>query len=226
MMLARAGLLVLVGSAPVWPAAAQDRPPDVPTRDVTATYRVEGGAPNSGPQTIKMSYKANGDRMRVDEDHVSYTIMDGTTKRTYMVSTPERSYMEAPFDPQAERGFVPPGLKFSREGTDTVAGLPCTVWKAQMQNNTSTACITADGVMLRAEQGGGAPGEPAQRIVAVSVDYSPQPDSLFVPPAGFRRVQPPPGPPGGMQGGPQGGPPGGPPEGAMPGGPPPGPPQQ
>lgn len=220
MMLARTGLLVLVGLAPVWPAAAQDRPPDVPTRDVTATYRIEGGAPNSGPQTIRMSYKADGDRMRVDEDHVDYTIMDGTTKRSYMVMSQNRTYMEQPFDPQAERGFIPPGLKFSREGTDTVAGLPCTIWKAQMQNNSSTACITSDGVMLRAEQGGG-PGGATQRIVAVSVDYSPQPDSLFVPPAGFKRVQPPPGPPGGMQGGPPGGP-----EGPMQGGPPPGPPGQ
>lgn len=218
MMRVRTGLLALVGLAPIWPAAAQDRPPDVPTRDVTATYRIEGGAPNSGPQTIKMSYKVNGDRMRVDEDHVSYTIMDGTTKHSYMVMLQNRTYMEAPFDPQAERGFIPPGLSFSRVGTDTVAGLPCTIWKAQMENNTSTACITSDGVMLRAEQGGGQ-GSAAERIVAVSVDYSPQPDSLFVPPAGFRRVQP---PPGGMPGGPQGGPP----EGAMPGGPPPGPPGQ
>jgi hypothetical protein len=211
-MLARAGLLVLVGLAPVWPALAQDRPPDLPTRDVSATYRFEGGAPNGAPQTIKMTYKVNGDRMRIDEDHVSYTIMDGSTKHSYMVMVPNKTYMDAPFDPQAERGFMPPGLKFTRVGTDTVAGLPCTVWQAQMGNETSTACITADGVMLRAEQSG--PDNAKQRIVAVSVDYSPQPDSLFVPPAGFRRVQPPPMPPGGM---PPGGPGGPPPPGGPPG---------
>lgn len=219
-MVMRAALLVLVGLAPVWPVAAQDRPPDVPTRDVSATYRVEGGPPGAGPQTIKMSYKASGDRMRIDEDHVTYTIMDGATRRTYVVNVQERAYFQVPFDPAEERGALPPGTKFTRLGTDTVAGLPCTIWRAQIDSSTSTACITADGVMLRSEQPG--PEGATQKMIATSVDYSPQPDSLFQPPTGYNRVQAPsmgPGegmPPGGAPGAMPGAPPGGP----MPGGPP------
>lgn len=214
-MVKRAGLLVLVALAPVWPALAQDRPPDVPTRDVTATYRVEGGPPGAGPQTIRMSYKVNGDRMRIDEDHVTYTIMDGASRRTYVVNVPEKAYFQVPFDPDQERGALPPGTKFTRMGTDTVAGLPCTIWRAQIDSSTSSACITSDGVMLRSEQPG--PEGAVERLVATSVEYGPPPDSLFQPPAGYTRVQAPPMGPGGMPGGAGPGAPGG----GMPGGPPP-----
>lgn len=213
-MVMRAGLLVLVGLAPVWPAAAQDRPPDVPTRDVSATYRVEGGPPGAAPETIKMAYKANGDKMRIDEDHVTYTIMDGADRRTFVVNVPEKAYFQVPFNPEEERGALPPGTKFARMGTDTVAGLPCTIWRAQIDSSASTACITADGVMLRSEQP--APDGSVQKMIATSVEYSPQPDSLFQAPVGYKRVQGPPMSPGAAV--PGGAMPGAPPGGAMPGG--------
>lgn len=206
----RAGLLVVIGLAPFWPAAAQDRPPDVPTRDVSVTYQIQGGQPGGGPQTIRMSYKVAGDKMRIDEGQVESTIMDGSAKRTLVLNNQQRTYFQVPFDPQQERGAMPPGLTFTRAGNETVAGQPCTVWRAQEGSNSSTACLTGDGVMLRTEQPG--PGNATQRMTATSVDYSPQSDGLFAPPAGFRRVQPPAMPPGGGQGGP-GGPPGGPMQG-------------
>jgi hypothetical protein len=210
----RAALLVTIGLVPFWPAMAQERPPDVPTRDVSVTYQVQGGQPGGGPQTIRMTYKAAGDKMRIDEDHVESTIMDGSARRTLVLNNQQRIYFQVPYDPEQERGAMPPGLNFSRAGNDTVAGLPCTVWRAQQGSNSSTACLTADGVMLRTEEPG--PGGAAQRMVATSVDYAPQPDGLFVPPAGYRRVQPPAMPQGGGPGGPggpQGGPPGGPMQG-------------
>jgi len=210
----RAGLLVAIGLAPFWPAMAQERPPDVPTRDVSVTYQIQGGQPGGGPQTIRMTYKVAGDKMRIDEDHVESTIMDGTTKRTLVLNNEQRTYFQVPYDPQQERGAMPPGLSFSRGGSQTVAGQACTIWRAQEGGNSSTACLTADGVMLSSEQPG-EPGGAAQRMVATSVDYSAQPDSLFVPPAGYRRVAPPQMPQGGGPGGPPGGPMQGPPGGPM-----------
>ncbi len=193
----RSGLLLLVGMAPIWPAVAQNRPLDVPTRDVTATYRMEGGPPGAGPQTMTMSYSVNGQKMRIGQDNAGYTIMDGAAGRTYVVSIPQKSYFEVPFD-RAELSFIPPGMTFSRAGTATVAGQRCTVWHTREGSITSSACITADGVMLRAEEPG--PGGQSQKIVATSVNYGPQPASLFQPPAGYKQVQPPAPPPGGMPG--------------------------
>jgi hypothetical protein len=191
----RTGLLVLLGLAPIWPALAQQRPLDIPTRSVTATYRLEGGPPGAGPQTMTMWYDREGDKMRIGQDNQGYTVMDGATRRTYVVNIPQHSYFEVPFDP-AQRNFVPPGMRFTKDGTKTVAGLTCTEWVANVQGHASSACITADGVMLSAEQQG--PGGQTQRIVATSVSYGPQPASLFQPPTGYQRVQPPPMPgPGG-----------------------------
>lgn len=188
-MLVRTGLVILFGLAPIWRATAQERPVDVPTRSVSATYRLEGGPPGAGQATMSMWYDANRDKMRIGEGGHGYTIMDGAARRTYVVNIPQRSYFEVPFDP-AQRNFVPPGMRFTKDGMRSVAGQTCTVWQAAAQGHTSSACITSDGVMLSAEQHG--PGGQTERITATSVSYGPQPASLFVPPTSYRLVQPPP----------------------------------
>jgi hypothetical protein len=75
-----------------------------------------------------------------------------------------------------------------------VAGLPCTLWRVQDGNSQGRSCITADGVMLRAEgshqgQSGG--------MEATQVSFAPQDAARFQRPQGFQALQGMPGmPPG------------------------------
>ncbi len=67
-----------------------------------------------------------------------------------------------------------------------MAGQTCEVWRLTGPHGTGKACITSDGLVLRAvgsmdEAGTG-------RLEAVSVTYGPQPASLFAPPPDFRRM--------------------------------------
>jgi hypothetical protein len=58
--------------------------------------------------------------------------------------------------------------------------LPCTEWEATATDGRRTvACITADGVLLRARAGD------RTLLSAVSVDYAPQDPALFAVPDGF-----------------------------------------
>ncbi len=67
-----------------------------------------------------------------------------------------------------------------------MAGLDCTVWNLTGKQGTGSACITADGVVLRAD--GQARREGSGRLEATSVAYGPQPAALFEPPPGFQRM--------------------------------------
>lgn len=79
------------------------------------------------------------------------------------------------------------GTGYERRGTDTVAGVPCTLWQTtDLRGSVVLACITADGVLLRASVG----GHPV--IEAKTVTYGPQPASLFAVPEGYHVVQHPP----------------------------------
>jgi hypothetical protein len=59
------------------------------------------------------------------------------------------------------------------------------VWAIRSQKIDGTGCVTADGVILRAD--GLFSGRPG-RMVAQSVSYGKQPESAFVPPDGFTRM--------------------------------------
>ena len=85
-------------------------------------------------------------------------------------------------------------MKFTRKGTDTVAGLRCTVWGIQGQHGSGTGCITDDGVVLRADSSDGGNGR--FRMTAKSVSYGRLDDKLFQPPAGYQQMQIPGTPPG------------------------------
>jgi hypothetical protein len=78
-------------------------------------------------------------------------------------------------------------MRINRVGKDTVAGVVCTVWDVRGPRGGGTACITADGLLLRVQ--GSQPGE-APAMEAVSVAYGPQPADLFTLPAGLHQVAP------------------------------------
>ena len=178
--------LLLLCSAPG--VGAQDRPTFPPTRDVAVEYQTSGGPRGRSPHsaTINFYYTTRGERLRADLPNQGYMIVDTSGKRLTMVMIGPRVYLEVPYDPGRTPAFAPPrDAKFTRQGTDTVAGQNCTVWSVESKQGNGTACITADGVMLRGqgegERGGGS-------LLAVRVSYGEQPEELFRPPPDFRRL--------------------------------------
>lgn len=186
-ILGGAALLSLAASGP----ASADQPLMRPTRDVAVVYRVQGTPAGGGPaqtHAIRMFWGDGGQELRVELDtQPVVALIDFKRQRMEMVLPAQRVVLDAALDPGLVPGFVmPPGATATRGGTDTVAGQGCTVWHLTGPRGAGTACITGDGVVLRAE--GSAAHEGSGRLEAVSVTYAPQPDALFAPPPGFRRM--------------------------------------
>jgi hypothetical protein len=185
------GVLALSGAA--W---AQDRPPVAPTRDVMVTYRATapaqaGGRVPQGTQDIRVATTQGGRLMRVEGmgSGGAYVIVDRTTQRMVMVMPQDRRFMEMPANDAFARGFVlNEGMTFVKRGTETVAGLKCTLWEVTSREGAGSACVTDDGVLLRGRGNDGKGG-----IEATAVRYGPQPAALFRPPADFTKLEMPAG---------------------------------
>ncbi|WP_203070216.1 DUF4412 domain-containing protein [Falsiroseomonas ponticola] len=206
-------IAALLGLAAL-PAGAQDRPALFPTRDVAVTYRVNGvPAQGGGMQSLTIAWLAAAQTMRMDMGPAGYMVADHHAQRGFMVMREARMIMDVPMQ-QAMQQYGPTGnATYRRTGTDTVAGLACTVWSFEDRGNSGTACITADGVMLRAAgTGQGQSGG----MEATQVAYGPQDPSRFQRPQGYQSMQMP-GAAGGQMPGAAGGqmPGGRPPAGAV-----------
>ena len=206
-------------------ARAQEHPIYLPTRDVAVTYQLTGG-PGGPPMQTHLFFSAAANKLRIDTPGgAGYTVLDRAGGQRLLVMNQEQAYSAIPLDPSMADGFVLNShMSYTRAGTDTVAGVPCVNWTVSSSQSSGSACVTEDGVLLRGS--GKGPDGSETGLVAVSVQYAPQPAGLFLPPAGFHAVDPaqmqgPGGPDQGPPGaGPQGGgPQGGPPPGEMPGGP-------
>ncbi|MBU8539224.1 hypothetical protein [Falsiroseomonas tokyonensis] len=176
------------------PAAAQDRPLLFPARDVAVTYRVTGT--QAGPREVTLSWLAARHLLRADLGGTGYVVADPRAPRGFMVMEQMRMVMDVPVN-QALAG-LPASGRFRRAGQDRVAGHACQIWHYEEGNDRGTACITADGVTLRAE--GRARGE-SGRVEATRVAYGAQDPARFVRPQGYQAMQLPQGlPPGLLQG--------------------------
>jgi hypothetical protein len=180
-----AALLCLVGTS----AIAADHPPYAPTHDVAVAYRVQLSAGPQGEQSVRMAYTAASGRARIEApDNPGYVLIDRAEGRLVMVVDQMRTFMEMPFDARMGAGLLlNDKMAFSRQGMEKVAGLLCTSWDVTSGTTHARVCITADGVILRAE--GSDPKRGEGRLEAVSVTYAPQPANLFVPPAGYHKVE-------------------------------------
>jgi hypothetical protein len=173
------------------PATAQDRPVFPPTRDVAVTYRTNTSQPGT-PQQLLVRYSVQADRLRVEAGPPSYLLIDRRTREGTVVM--EQLGIMSPLPKRAglDQAFIlESGRHFTRRGAETVAGLRCTVWEVTTDAGEGTACVTADGVLLRAN-GRDRRGQTGS-LEATNVAYAPQPEALFHPPANLRRVELPPG---------------------------------
>ena len=116
-------------------------------------------------------------------------LIDGRAKRMNIVMDRQHSVMAMPFDPDHMTSFLlSSSAHYTRGGNDTVSGLACTNWTVETQQGKGTACVTDDGVILRAHAAGQSPtGESGTGMIeATSVHYGPQPESVFALPAGYK----------------------------------------
>ncbi len=178
-------LLTLAGIA-AGGAGQPDRPPLVPARDATIEYEVLG-KPGRPPMPVRVRF--SGGRIRAEPAGLpGYVIVDRDANRAMMVLGHEQIYFELPIDSGLARDYLPnERMTYARRGDARVAGMGCTNWEvATPEGRTASACVTADGLVLRGE--GHDPRFGNGSIAAVSVRYEAQPATLFQPPAGFQRI--------------------------------------
>jgi hypothetical protein len=113
-----------------------------------------------------------------------------------MVMEQMRMVMDVPNGaPGQASAELPASASFRREGTATVAGHRCTIWSYQDGGNQGRACVTDEGVMLRAE--GTSQGR-SGGMEATQVTFAAQDPRRFQRPAGYQTMQMPQGMPPGM----------------------------
>ena len=181
----RVALLALA----VWagPAMAQERPLLQPTQDVAITYRLDGAAadilPGGPAGALRLFWDAQGQRMRLEADgRPQALLVDLQTRGAQIVDSGLRSYVALPVRDAEMQAITLSGAQMTRRGTETVAGLTCTVWAVQSPRGSGTVCMTADGVALRAT--GDVDGRRGG-FTAMDVRYAEQPVRLFQVPAGY-----------------------------------------
>ena len=176
--------LVCAGSA----VAEPQHPQYLPTRDVAVTYEIDHQGPGPAKQA-RISFSASTGRLRLDlPSQKRFFIFDQTAKIATVVMVREQIYMQMPLQPDMAGGFMLNGdMKYARGNAETIAGQHCTDWQVETDAATGTVCVTDDGVLLlshgQAKQGNGGGG-----LQAVEISYDPQPATLFIPPAEFRKV--------------------------------------
>ncbi len=181
---------VLFVLAPVAAAAAQQRPALIPSRDVDVVYMmVQADAPG-GPRVVeeRLRWAVAAGKLRIDPPIPDlWMVMDIRTGRLATVRDAERSVLEVE-SPQAMPWPAPTaGATFQRRGTDTVAGVPCTEWQtADLTGAPTLACITDDGVLLRASAAG------RVLVEALHLSYATPDPSVFRIPEDYRKITPPP----------------------------------
>jgi hypothetical protein len=158
------------------PGTASAGPLAHPARDVDVTYRIADGR-----RVIveRMRWLAAARRQRLDPAGAGlFVLIDFNAHTMQTVRLAERAVLDVAAPEVAD-------APYTREGEDSVAGLACTDWEATATDGRPTvACITDDGVTLRASVAG------RTLLTAVSVDYAPQDPALFVAPSGFTVQRP------------------------------------
>ena len=185
-----APLLLVIALA--GPALAQDRPPITPTRDVSVTYRVSGQGQSA---EMRMSWLAARNMLRVDLPGgvMGWMLVDQRAGTGVMIMDAQRMVMDLPAGqiPRAAMGAAA-NARFTREGPGRFANLDCTQWRTEDQGETARVCLTAEGVLLRAESIGGQSAGGGV-LEATAVAFGAQDPARFQRPAGYQTFQMPAG---------------------------------
>ncbi|WP_207537988.1 hypothetical protein [Sabulicella rubraurantiaca] len=179
--------LIIAALLAATPAVAQERPSVTPTRDATVTYRLQGTPGGGAAGTLnemRIGFLAARRLIRLDlPTGGGYIVADHRARTGFMVNEAMRAVVELP-PGSGPAGMLPrESANYTREGSDSVAGFPCTLWRVEDAGRTARACITTDGLILRAEG-------PNGRMEAVAVDRTPLDPLRFERPTGYQVMQP------------------------------------
>jgi hypothetical protein len=178
------GLIAAAVAVPAMAQPAPSRPTLLPTRDVAVTYRLEGSDRVRGD--INAAWSANQRMLRVDNESApGWVLVDERTRRASMVMQ-QGLVMRLPDSPEIAMLMQDPGSqgRVTRGGPRTVAGLRCTDWRLDRNDGKGgTACLTADGVLLRMQQTGR-----REVLQATRVAYGPQDPARFRLPSGAPQI--------------------------------------
>ncbi|HLG88961.1 MAG TPA: hypothetical protein VKZ79_17365 [Alphaproteobacteria bacterium] len=171
-------------------ARAAERPLLAPVSDVTVTYALSGSLKLDASK-VTIAYHNSSHDIRIDLYHFpdsnetfGSTLIDKDKQRVTVLFPDRKGYAEIPPGNEPNFAFMlNDKMKFTVEGYDDVARHPCTNWKVESQNVEATACITTDGVLLRALRTGANAG----KMEATSVVYGPIPEITFLPPDDYKK---------------------------------------
>ncbi len=166
----------------------------LPTRDGAVEYVWRVSYDAGREKRLKLTFVAEGGLVRIDFPPSaavsSHILIEGAAKRMRDVFDQQRMTWDWPFDP-ARVSVVPLATgaqRYVRGGAETVAGLPCIDWTLQNKASDGAACITEDGVVLRAS--GLTTSRTGQTgtwtIEAITVRFGPQDPTLFKVPDDFK----------------------------------------
>ena len=180
-------LAVLTASAP---ALAQERPPLLPTRDVTVVYQLSGDAgqaiPGGIPGTVRVSWSAAAQRLRAEpEGRGQALLLDFGAHSLEVVDSNLKTAMSLPLRERDLQPMTLQGAHLTRAGHAVIAGIGCTDYSAQSARGHGTVCVTPDGVALRAS--GVLDGRQGS-FTAISVDYGPVPARALEVPKGYMNL--------------------------------------
>lgn len=180
-------LAVIACMAACPPAGAADHPPTRPTRDVDVVYQtVRDIAGHEQVLSQRTRWAVSLGKERVDPPTAGlYVLVDFRTRKLMAVHPAQREVTEVDAGAALDTPGTASGGNFTLAGTDTVAGLPCSLWSTRdASGQPAVICLTADGVLLRATSGDHV------LVEATSVSYGAMDPALFDPPAGFKRRSP------------------------------------
>jgi hypothetical protein len=161
----------------------------------SATYDIKGGKAETTGVIRSMTIFSIGNKRRVEipspmgPDLKMVQLIDPDTKTFVSFAVGPKApktatTMSADMIKNAEQynPKVDPTYKPEKVGSDTVAGLGCTIWQLPAKEDGTPGlpmCITNDGIMLRTGTA------EAPFIVATSVTKGPQDPTMFSIPAGY-----------------------------------------
>ena len=163
-----------------------------PTRDVAVTYKLTGDNQANGAAILQVTYADHG-CVRMDFFHlvggtspVGSLIFDPPANRVITLLPDQKGYLQRDVGKLVNPGTpLNDKMEFTRQGNDVIAGLRCPDW--DLSNGAAvegTACVTPDGVLLRATRSKPVEGS----MVALSVKYGSPPADIFEPPADYKLI--------------------------------------
>ncbi len=180
--------LAIVASIAAGSAWAQNAPVLAPMGNVTVSYELSGANKGGGASWMKVTYADHDDRVRLDlyafpgaNLPFGSIIWDKPANHVLSLLPDKQSYYQLPATGRANPGlFLSDKMTYAKQGQETIAGIGCTDWSVTNGTDyTGTACVTTDGVVLRASRTKPTAGS----MQATKVTYgAPPADAFTVPP--------------------------------------------